>query len=240
MEDEEPLFQLGCALCGRVFFVCRRDFRGQLYCPSCRDVGRARARRAANARPRRSEEGRLDHRDHVRAWRLRRATAGRASVTDTGIDKFAFRSKSQGPSGPTPPISDGRATAGGSDDDERIHGDHVLLDGAQPDLGDVGGGRADACGAAPATAGPERPGSAVTLGSPGLVARSLPARCCVCGRSGRYIFIRAHRRDRQSSAQRLPTVEVVERPVRRRGKRIAGVGDFRDLRQLSLVHGGHR
>jgi hypothetical protein len=36
------------------------------------------------------------------------------------------------------------------------------------------------------------------------------------------------------------TVEVVERPVRRRGKRIAGVGDFRDLRQLSLVHGGRR
>jgi hypothetical protein len=33
------------------------------------------------------------------------------------------------------------------------------------------------------------------------------------------------------------TVEVVARRVRRRGRRV-GVGDFRDLRQLSLVHGG--
>ncbi len=36
------------------------------------------------------------------------------------------------------------------------------------------------------------------------------------------------------------TVEVVERRVRRRGRRITGVGDFRDLRQLTLVHGGRR
>jgi hypothetical protein len=36
------------------------------------------------------------------------------------------------------------------------------------------------------------------------------------------------------------TVEVVERPIRRRARRIAGVGDFRDLRQLSLIRGGQR
>jgi hypothetical protein len=37
------------------------------------------------------------------------------------------------------------------------------------------------------------------------------------------------------------TVEVVARPARRRrGRRIAGVGDFRDLRQLSLVPGERR
>jgi hypothetical protein len=35
-------------------------------------------------------------------------------------------------------------------------------------------------------------------------------------------------------------VEVVERLARHRGRRIAGVGDFRDLRQLSLVRGGRR
>ena len=33
-------------------------------------------------------------------------------------------------------------------------------------------------------------------------------------------------------------VEVVERKPRRRGTRLAGVGDFRDLRQLSLIPGG--
>jgi hypothetical protein len=36
------------------------------------------------------------------------------------------------------------------------------------------------------------------------------------------------------------TVEVVQRPARRRGRRIVGVGDFRDLRQLTLVHGERR
>jgi len=36
------------------------------------------------------------------------------------------------------------------------------------------------------------------------------------------------------------TVEVVARPARRRATRISGVGDFRDLRQLSLIDGGRR
>jgi hypothetical protein len=36
------------------------------------------------------------------------------------------------------------------------------------------------------------------------------------------------------------TVEVAPRQVRRRGRRIAGIGDFRDLRQLTLVHGDRR
>jgi hypothetical protein len=33
-------------------------------------------------------------------------------------------------------------------------------------------------------------------------------------------------------------VEVVERKPRRRGRRLAGVGEFRDLRQLNLLSGG--
>jgi len=36
------------------------------------------------------------------------------------------------------------------------------------------------------------------------------------------------------------TVEVVAQPARRRGRRIVGVGDFRDLRQLTLIHGERR
>jgi len=35
-------------------------------------------------------------------------------------------------------------------------------------------------------------------------------------------------------------VDVIERPVRRRPKRIPGVADFRDLRQLSLIDGERR
>lgn len=33
------------------------------------------------------------------------------------------------------------------------------------------------------------------------------------------------------------TVEIVERRARRRGRRVSSVGDFRDLRQLSVVRG---
>jgi hypothetical protein len=36
------------------------------------------------------------------------------------------------------------------------------------------------------------------------------------------------------------SVEVIERTRRRRSRRLAGVGDFRDLRQLSLVAGDRR
>jgi hypothetical protein len=36
------------------------------------------------------------------------------------------------------------------------------------------------------------------------------------------------------------TVEVVEKRVRPRGRRIAGIGSFRDVRQLSLLDGGCR
>ncbi len=36
------------------------------------------------------------------------------------------------------------------------------------------------------------------------------------------------------------SVEIVERPVRRRPRKVGGVGDFRDLRQLSLLGGERR
>ncbi len=70
------------------------------------------------------------------------------------------------------------------------------------------------------------------LGSVGPVARLLPARCCVCGRGGRYIFIRAtFARDRQSPAQRL---------LHRRGRGATDPPPQSPALVLVIVHGDRR
>jgi hypothetical protein len=67
--------------CGAVFYLCRSCDRGQRYCSErCRERSRRCQRRAANLRHQRSEEGRLDHRDRQREYRLRLI----ARVTDQG------------------------------------------------------------------------------------------------------------------------------------------------------------
>jgi hypothetical protein len=58
--------------CGAVFYLCRPCDRGQQYCSGrCREKSRREQRRAANRRHQRSDEGRLDHRDRQREYRLR-------------------------------------------------------------------------------------------------------------------------------------------------------------------------
>jgi len=67
--------------CGAVFYVCRACDRGQRYCATaCREQARREQRRAANRKHQTSDEGRQDHRDRQRAYRLR--LTGR--VTDQG------------------------------------------------------------------------------------------------------------------------------------------------------------
>ena len=79
---------LRCTRCKVLFAVCTADFRGQGYCsPLCRVTSSLELRRAANARHQAGEEGRLDHRDRMRAWRVRNAVAVvvvGGSVTDAG------------------------------------------------------------------------------------------------------------------------------------------------------------
>jgi hypothetical protein len=66
--------------CGVIFFVCPKCDRRQVYCSdACRKSARRIKQREANRRHQQSEEGRLDHRDRQRAYRLRRAARG---VTD--------------------------------------------------------------------------------------------------------------------------------------------------------------
>lgn len=68
--------------CGASFLICRSCDRGQQYCSDrCRSHARLQQHRRANARHQRSPEGRLDHRDRQRDYRLRHA---RRRVTDQG------------------------------------------------------------------------------------------------------------------------------------------------------------
>jgi hypothetical protein len=67
--------------CGAVFYLCRSCDRGQRYCSErCREKSRREQRRTANRRHQRSDEGRLDHRDRQREYRLRLVRR----VTDQG------------------------------------------------------------------------------------------------------------------------------------------------------------
>jgi hypothetical protein len=81
--QELPFYQRRCHAqgCAAVFFICRSCYRGQRYCSEpCRQLARRQQRRAANRRHQQSPEGRLDHADRQREYRLR--VAGR--VTDQG------------------------------------------------------------------------------------------------------------------------------------------------------------
>ena len=70
-----------CLTCGKLFWICRHCDRGHCYCSaSCRHQGYGQKRRAANRRHQQSPEGRLDHRDHQRAYRRRRLA--QKNVTD--------------------------------------------------------------------------------------------------------------------------------------------------------------
>ena len=68
--------------CRTVFYLCRHCDRGQRYCSRrCREKSRRLQRREANRRYQQSPEGRLDHQDRQKAYRLRQRQAG---VTDQG------------------------------------------------------------------------------------------------------------------------------------------------------------
>ena len=75
--------------CRTMFFICSRCDRGQRYCGLiCRRRCRLQQRRNAGRRHQQSYEGRLDHRDRQRAYRLRKARSAvpnaKENVTDHG------------------------------------------------------------------------------------------------------------------------------------------------------------
>jgi hypothetical protein len=76
--------EVRCLRCQVVFYLCRDDDRGQVYCGErCRVAARTEQKRAARAAHQASAEGRDDHRDAMRDLRVRRR------VTDQGSRKVA-------------------------------------------------------------------------------------------------------------------------------------------------------
>lgn len=175
----EPLRQAQCAGCTRIFFVCRRCERGQIYCsPECREQGRRRAHSRANARHQASEEGRLDHRDRQRAY-----VARRRAMTDTGSKDLAKRSKVCGAAEPMLPTN-------GSLEHSAKELLHVLDDDrtncaqrqSDPDPGD-GHHRKRGAEGAPSTGASDAShrGSSASRVDCALLQRTYP--CCVCLRT---------------------------------------------------------
>jgi hypothetical protein len=78
--------------CRTLFFICTHCDRGQRYCSLiCRRSCRLQQRRAARRRHQQSMEGRLDHRDRQRAYRLRRAAIARSRITKSVTDHGSNR-----------------------------------------------------------------------------------------------------------------------------------------------------
>jgi len=77
------LRERNCSWCGALFCICSRCDRGHRYCnPRCRLLARREQRRLANRRYQQSPEGKEDHRDRQREYRLR--NNHRVRVTDQG------------------------------------------------------------------------------------------------------------------------------------------------------------
>ena len=156
--------------------------------------GTTQSRREANARHQASPEGRADHRAHQRAYARRRRAAQRRMVTDTGLEKLAPVVDLMVSSDPeTPQVG------------ERAVGDRRLTDGAisigrgaleevDPPSADPRP-RRDLSGVV-ATIDVEIPGASVAdddRGAGAMGGHSDP-RCAVCGRPGRVVLPRSHRR----------------------------------------------
>jgi hypothetical protein len=60
-----------CRWCGQLFYVCRSCYRGQVYCcQGCTTEGYGAVQDKARSQHQATEEGRMDHRDRMRARRL--------------------------------------------------------------------------------------------------------------------------------------------------------------------------
>lgn len=94
LDDHHASFrQCSCQApgCGVVFYICPHCERGQVYCSdSCRQLARRIGHRIANRRHQQSEEGRLDHNDRQRAYRLRQARASSQSGSAKSVTDHTY------------------------------------------------------------------------------------------------------------------------------------------------------
>ena len=197
MDDDELRFER-CGLCQFVFCVCRPCYRGQGFCgPPCKLAARATSKRAARARHRASDEGRLDHRDHERARRKRVREAETASVADHGPAFLSSVASVCPPHDPPAPMSGAVAIDGeGHDDETRTDGFTDDDRRADPDPG-ADGRRRGAQGSLAAVLGAAPSGHSDAARGDGAVAPSAGASCRFCSRRGVVVRAWARRRARR-------------------------------------------
>lgn len=100
-----------CGQCQALFYLCRRDDRGQRYCPGqCQKLARQRSCKEARRRHQRSELGRQDHCEAQREYRARR-------VMDLGSQKLAPTATVCGASAPDPSMVDAAASEARTQDE---------------------------------------------------------------------------------------------------------------------------
>ena len=85
---DDSFREVRCHSCQCIFYLCRRDDRGQRYCSApCRKAGRQQSAREARRRHQQSEDGRADHARRQREYRRKK------TVMDQGTQKLAPVSK---------------------------------------------------------------------------------------------------------------------------------------------------
>ena len=79
------LLEIECRWCGTRFCLCRRCWRGQVYCcEKCRKTAKRQAHQEAQRRYRRTERGRKAHREAEKRRRVGLCKESQEIVDDTG------------------------------------------------------------------------------------------------------------------------------------------------------------
>lgn len=188
-----------------IFYVCEADYRGQMYgSERCR----RRGRRSANARHQASPEGRLDHRDAMRAHRSR-SEAPTVPVTDNRSNNLAAEVSSCVRDDVAASAMGDHAFAAESMDDGTNHSDDAAPATRYATPGDGGETRADAGDPGTDDGGPPAGRGHAAGGATAAVAPADALCCVVCGRGG--VFIR-------DAEARRARVRHKDGPLRRRGR----------------------
>jgi hypothetical protein len=220
-----------------VFCVCRPCYRGQGFCgPPCKTIARTKSKRAARARHRATDEGRLDHRDHERDRRKRVREGEITSVADHGpsfLDPVAIVSP---PRDPPAPMFGTVAIAGEGHDDE-TRTDSIADDdpeGVTRILVRMDDDVVLKAALLPCYWGPHRRAIPTQLEAMALWHQA-PLRAVVSVRDVASWSRLELAEDLDGGVETAHYTVEMRAPVRERGQRIRGLGSFVDTQQLDLA-----
>ena len=224
--------RIRCAICAEIVAFCESDYRGQVFCGRrCKCT----AERAAKARHQRSRDGRFDHAARNVEYRARRhaSTMPVKIVTDTRSDNLVAEAISCVSDDASPSVVEEHAVVVEGTDDGTDHSDDAASGARDEDPRDGGEARGLEGGPRPDDGEPPASGGDAARRSRSLAPAGTLC-CVVCGRRGMFVRDPDDRRSRFRPKTVHYDVEVAFRAHRRRGRRIHGLGNFGDLRQLCL------